>query len=68
MMLRLIPEVMNGTHARFRQVTVRRTTRLTVDADRPLPIHVDGEVFSRYEANVRHVEIEIFPGAIQLVH
>lgn len=68
MMLRLIPEVMNGTHARFRQVTIRRTTMLRLDADRPLPIHLDGEVFSRHEANVRHVEIEIVPGAIQLIH
>jgi YegS/Rv2252/BmrU family lipid kinase len=67
MMLRLIPEVMNGTHARFPQITLSRTRRLTLDTDRPLPIHLDGEVFAHYEANVRHVEIEVIPGAIQLV-
>ncbi len=67
MMLRLIPEVMNGTHARFPQVTIRRTSRLTLDADRALPIHLDGEVFAHYEANVRHVEIEVMPAAIQLI-
>ena len=67
MMLRLIPEVMNGTHARFPQVAIRRTTKLTLDADRPLPIHLDGEVFARYEANVRHVEVEVVPGAINLI-
>ncbi|MBI3760811.1 MAG: diacylglycerol kinase family lipid kinase [Chloroflexi bacterium] len=67
MMLRLIPEVMSGKHGRFRQVMISRTTKLTLDADRPIPIHLDGEVFAHYESNVKHVEVEVIPGAIQLM-
>ncbi len=66
-MLRIIPEVMNGTHGRFPHVTLDRTTRISIDSDIALPIHLDGEVFAHYAANVRHVEVEIVPGAIQLV-
>lgn len=67
MMFRLIPEVMNGTHGRFKQVTLGVTTKLSISADRALPIHTDGEVFAPYEANVRQVEIEIVPKAIRLI-
>ena len=44
-----------------------RTTRLVIDSDRALPIHIDGELFAPYEANVRHVEIEVVPGAVQVL-
>jgi diacylglycerol kinase family enzyme len=46
---------------------VARTTRLTIDADRALPIHIDGELFAPYEANVRHVEVDVMPRAIRLI-
>ncbi len=67
MMIRLIPEVMNGTHGRFKPVRLGRMTRVRICADRPLPIHTDGEMFASYEANVRCVEIGIEPSALRLV-
>ena len=48
-------------------VKLGRTTRLVIDADRALSIHIDGELFAPYEANVRHVEINLVPGAIQVL-
>jgi diacylglycerol kinase family enzyme len=66
--LRLIPEVMNGTHGRMPTVRFCRARKLTVDADRSLPIHVDGEVFAHFEAGVRRVEIEVLPAAIRLIY
>jgi diacylglycerol kinase (ATP) len=66
-MLQLLPKVMNGTHVRERDVTVGQTTRLKVSADRALPIHIDGELFAPYEADVRQVEIEIIPHALRVV-
>jgi YegS/Rv2252/BmrU family lipid kinase len=66
-MLQLLPKVMNATHVRERDVRVGVTTRLVVDSDRALPIHIDGELFAPYEADVRHVEIEIVPRAIRVV-
>lgn len=66
-MLQLVPKFMNGTQAKEPDVKIEKTTRLVLDADRALPIHTDGELFAPYEANVRHVEINIVPGAIQLL-
>jgi diacylglycerol kinase family enzyme len=45
-----------------------RARKLTVEADRSLPIHVDGEVFAHFEASVRRVEIEVLPAAIRLIY
>jgi YegS/Rv2252/BmrU family lipid kinase len=66
-MLQLVPKVMNGTHVKEKEVKIERTTRLVVDADRALPIHADGELFAPYEADVRHVEITIMPGAVNVI-
>lgn len=66
-MLQLVPKVMNGTHVKEKEVKIERTTHLVVDADRALPIHSDGELFAPYEADVRHVEITLVPGAVQVI-
>jgi|SRR5579859_7900311 len=66
-MLQLLPKFTSATHIGEHDVHLVRTTKLSIDADRALPIHVDGELFAPYEANVRHVEIEVVPGAIRLV-
>ncbi len=66
-MLQLLPKFLAGTQATAPEVKMRRTTRLVIDADRALPIHLDGELFAPYEANVRHIEIQLFPGAIQVI-
>jgi diacylglycerol kinase family enzyme len=58
---------MNASHVHEPDVKILRTTRLTVDADRALPIHIDGELFAPYEANIRHVEIALIPQAIQVI-
>lgn len=66
-MLQLLPKVMNATHIHEPDVKLATTTRLVIDSDRALPIHIDGELFAPYEADVRHVEIEIIPHAIRVV-
>jgi diacylglycerol kinase family enzyme len=58
---------MKGVQAKEKEVKILRTTHLVVDADRALPIHADGELFAPYEADVRHVEITLVPGAIQVI-
>ncbi len=65
--LGLIPKVMNGTHVRDKRVTVGTFKKLRLEADRALPIHTDGELWSPYEVDTRKVEVEIIPGAIQLL-
>lgn len=66
-MLQLLPLFLAGKQASAPEVKLRRTTRLTIDADRAMPIHIDGELFAPYEADVRHVDIQIFPAALNVI-
>jgi diacylglycerol kinase family enzyme len=66
MMLRLLPEVMNATHMRFKQVIGGTAKRITIESDRGLPIHTDGEIFGPWEADIRYIEAEIIPGALRV--
>lgn len=67
MMFRLIPEVMKGTHERFSQVHLGYFKRLDLTADRPLHIHMDGEVFSGFDSEITGIHIEILPGEIEVM-
>ncbi len=67
MMLRLLPEVMRGTHGRFKQVRMGVCRKMQVHSDRPLYIHTDGEIYSGFGVDVRQVQFEILPGAIEAV-
>ena len=66
-LLQLLPMVMKGTHIHQPDVSYARTSRLVLDSDRALPIHIDGELFAPYEADVRHVEVEVVPAAINVL-
>jgi YegS/Rv2252/BmrU family lipid kinase len=66
MMLRLVPEVMNGTHGRFEQIRMGTFRRLKLRADAPLRIHIDGEIFAGFGSDVRQLEVEIIPAAITI--
>jgi diacylglycerol kinase (ATP) len=65
--LRLIPEVMRGTHGRFPQVHLGRFRTLRLRSDLALPIQTDGEMFAPYAADVREVSVEILPRALQVI-
>ncbi|HSF83043.1 MAG TPA: diacylglycerol kinase family protein [Anaerolineales bacterium] len=67
MMMRLIPEVMNGTHGRFEQVRMGRFQRMQIASDRSLPIHIDGEIFAGFGVDVRQLSIEILPAALEVL-
>lgn len=67
MMFRLIPEVMKGTHGRFKQVRMNRFRQMRVESDRPLFIHIDGEIYAGFGSNVRRLSIEILPGALEVM-
>lgn len=67
MMFRLVPEVMNGTHGRFEQVKLGSCKTLSLRADRPLYIHADGEIFSGFGTDIRQLQIEVLPNALQVI-
>lgn len=66
-MLRLLPEVMKGTHEKFPQVTMGTMRRLSLVSDKPLYIHADGEVYTSFGSNLRQVSFEILPNALQVI-
>ena len=67
MMFRLIPEVMNGTHGRFDLVKIGACQKFSLDSDRPVYIHADGEIFTSFGSNLHKLDFEIFPGALKVV-
>jgi YegS/Rv2252/BmrU family lipid kinase len=67
MMFRLIPEVMNGTHGRFRQVRLGRCRRMEIKVEQPVTIHTDGEIFAGFTSTVSQLTVEILPEALQVI-
>ena len=67
MMFRLIPEVMNGTHGRFRQVRLGECHNLRLTSERPVTIHTDGEIFAGFTSQVTQLSVEVLPGALQVI-
>ena len=67
MMMRLIPEVMNGTHGRFSQVRMGKFQRMKIESDLSLPVHIDGEIFAGFGVDVRQLSVEILPGALEVI-
>jgi diacylglycerol kinase (ATP) len=67
MMFRLVPEVMKGTHGRFKQVRSGTFHKMTLSSDRALYIHADGEIFTGFNTDIRKLSIEVVPGALQVV-
>jgi diacylglycerol kinase (ATP) len=68
MMFRLVPEVMKGTHGRFKQVRMGTFHKMTLSSDRALFIHADGEIYTGFGTDTRRLSLEVVPGAIQVVH
>lgn len=67
MMLRIVPEVMKGTHGRFKQVRMGSCKTFSLTANRPLYIHADGEILSGPETDLRKVSFQILPKALKVV-
>jgi diacylglycerol kinase family enzyme len=67
MMFRLVPEVMKGTHGRFKQVGTGTIRNMTLSFDRALYIHADGEIYTGFGTDIRRPKVEVVPKAIQVV-
>jgi diacylglycerol kinase (ATP) len=62
--LRLLPEVMRGTHVDKEPVTMARAKRVILDSPDPLPVHADGEIIY---TDAHHLEIEIIPRRLRVI-
>ena len=67
MMFRLLPEVMKGTHGRFKQVRMGTFHKMTLSSDRALYIHADGEIYTGFSTDIHKLSIELVPGALQVI-
>ena len=68
MMFRLVPEFMNGTHMRFKEIRMGECKKLSLTSDIPLYIHADGEIFTSFGSNLKKANFEILPQALKVVH
>jgi diacylglycerol kinase (ATP) len=66
-MFRLIPEVMNGTHGRFKDVRMGSFRELELTSERPVTVHVDGEIFAGFTSEVTGLKIKILPQALNVI-
>ena len=66
-MFRILPEVMKGTHGRFKEVTMGACKKLSMTSDRPLYIHADGEVYADFGSDLRQLSVEVLPAALRVV-
>ena len=63
--LRYLPRVVRGTHANLPEITLFRTTRMTVTGlSDPLAVQLDGEL--RYPAG-RTIDVAILPGQLHVL-
>ncbi|HSC46968.1 MAG TPA: diacylglycerol kinase family protein [Gammaproteobacteria bacterium] len=62
--LGLVPQVLKGEHLDHPKVTTFRTAKLTVESDRGLPIHADGEL--TYSGATK-LEIELLPKRLEVI-
>lgn len=63
--LALLPQVMRGTHAARRGVTLGRFRTLRLEADASIPIHLDGELWAGRDAAVRAVTVETVAASLR---
>jgi len=66
-LLRLVPAFMQGSHLTHPKITSGDFNKISIQADRPLFIHLDGEVFSGFSSNVKNVKVKLHPKAIRVV-
>ncbi len=67
MMFRLIPEVMNGTHGRFKQVRMGKFRELKLTSEDPFTVHIDGEIFAGFTSKVHELEVKVLPNALRVI-
>ena len=63
-LLALVPTVMLGKHARFREVWMGRTDRITFRGTQPIFIHTDGEL--RTPGSIE-LAITLHPGLLPVI-
>ncbi len=67
MMLRILPEVMRGTHLNLSFTRYGEFTQMEIQSNQNLVIHTDGEIFSGFGMAIHSLNVKLIPSAIQVV-
>lgn len=65
--LRFLNSAVQGTHLQNPLVIMRQSREIEIRCNDPLPIHIDGEVFSFPKDNVRRIRITSLPDAVEVL-
>jgi diacylglycerol kinase family enzyme len=63
---RYLPVFKKGRHLGLPKVTWGRVSKLRIESDHPLPIHVDGELLPDSSGGME-AEIEVVPGGLRII-
>lgn len=66
-MLQLMPKTFNGSHVSANCLTIRKSHRLVIHSQTPMPIHIDGEVYAYPQDKVHHVTLTSLAGAMKVI-
>ncbi|MCD4673794.1 MAG: diacylglycerol kinase family lipid kinase [Anaerolineaceae bacterium] len=64
LLLRTLVPFLKGTHQSLPHVSMNKIRKLSIQSDRPLIIHTDGEIYAGFGTNVHQLKFEILPGAL----
>jgi YegS/Rv2252/BmrU family lipid kinase len=67
MMLRILPEVMKGTHTTLKDVRMGQCRKLDLRADKPLVLHADGEILAGFDSTIRQLSVELIPQGLKII-
>jgi diacylglycerol kinase (ATP) len=67
MMFRMIPEFMNGSHGKFKQIAMGTLKSIDIDCPQSLVLHLDGETYAGFASDVHNLRIKILPDAIEVL-
>jgi YegS/Rv2252/BmrU family lipid kinase len=67
MMFRIVPEVMKGTHGKFKQVRLGQFHNLKLVSDRPIAIHTDGEILAGFTSEITELEVSMLPKELKII-
>ncbi len=62
--LQVMPSVIRGAHSKHKEVTMGRARRITVDSEKPVSLHRDGEI--PHDKSTR-IEIEVRPQSLKIM-
>ncbi len=67
-MLYFLPIVMGAKHLSYSRVFEAGTaSRFAIQTDQVMAVHVDGETFGPWEANIHRLEVTMIPGALRVL-